>query len=159
MELSRIFTRWDTYTFKVIFLILFIISTIEFSGILILNYGKFVFTLDDPYIHLSLAEQIFNGEYGINPNHKSAPSSSILWPFILAPFAGLEIAPYIILFLNLSCALLTAYFATFFISQNLKKTPLLNTIRIQAYSLSSMLMPPPSPTTQILNLTPMRFQF
>src|SRR5476649_158349 len=48
----------------------------------------FVYSLDDPYIHLALARQIMHGHYGINPGEFAAPSSSILWPFFLVPFAG-----------------------------------------------------------------------
>lgn len=55
-------------------------------SILALNGGTLIYTLDDPYIHLALAKQIFSGHYGINPSEFSAPSSSILWPFLLAPF-------------------------------------------------------------------------
>jgi hypothetical protein len=50
--------------------------------------GQFTYTLDDPYIHLALARNIWNGHYGINSVEPSAPSSSILWPFLLAPFAA-----------------------------------------------------------------------
>ncbi|MGV6397480.1 hypothetical protein ACTUVN_003432 [Pseudomonas caspiana] len=64
------------------------------------NHGMFVYTLDDPYIHLALAKQIFHGHYGINPSEFSAPSSSIIWPFILAPFAmldgAMDYAPFIL---------------------------------------------------------------
>lgn len=55
-------------------------------AVLALNGGTLIYTLDDPYIHLALARQIFTGHYGINPSEFSAPSSSILWPFLLAPF-------------------------------------------------------------------------
>jgi hypothetical protein len=47
------------------------------------------YTLDDPYIHLEVARRIFGGGYGINPGAIEAPSSSILWPLLLAPFAWL----------------------------------------------------------------------
>ena len=53
------------------------------------NEGQFCYALDDAYIHLSLAREI--GEqlhYGVQPGEVSAPSSSILWPFLLAPFAA-----------------------------------------------------------------------
>jgi len=67
--------------------------------------GQFTYTLDDPYIHLGLARAIAHGHYGLNPGELSAPSSSILWPFLLAPFAALperafELVP---LALNLAC--------------------------------------------------------
>lgn len=49
--------------------------------------GDFNYSLDDPYIHLALAKNIAQGSYGLNPGQAAAPSSSILWPFLLAPFA------------------------------------------------------------------------
>ena len=64
-----------------------------------LTDGSFYFTLDDPYIHLSVAEQILRGEYGVNQGEYSSPSSSILYPFLLALplFAGLgSLAPLVI---------------------------------------------------------------
>lgn len=64
--------------------------------ILTYNDGHFVYTLDDPYIHLALAENIWRGHYGVNLSEFSAPSSSVIWPFILAPFAQIEWAPLII---------------------------------------------------------------
>lgn len=82
--------------------------TLILLAILINNHGMFIYTLDDPYIHIALAKQIFNGHYGINPNEFSAPSSSIIWPFILAPFAlfgsAMIYAPFA---LNLIFAFLT----------------------------------------------------
>jgi hypothetical protein len=50
--------------------------------------GVFTYSLDDPYIHLALAENLAHGHYGINPGEAASPSSSILWPLLLAPFAG-----------------------------------------------------------------------
>jgi hypothetical protein len=52
------------------------------------NDGVFTYTLDDPYIHLALAQSLAHGHYGINPGEASSPSSSIVWPFLLVPFAG-----------------------------------------------------------------------
>ena len=51
------------------------------------NDGVFTYTLDDPYIHLALAENLLHGHYGINPGEAASPSSSIVWPFLLTPFA------------------------------------------------------------------------
>ncbi|GAC1414384.1 MAG: hypothetical protein NVSMB62_00190 [Acidobacteriaceae bacterium] len=53
-----------------------------------LTHGHINYTLDDPYIHLALAENIAHGHYGINPTESTSPSSSVLWPFLLVPFAG-----------------------------------------------------------------------
>ncbi|MAR90495.1 MAG: hypothetical protein CML06_06400 [Pseudomonadales bacterium] len=78
------------------------VVALEYLFILQLNHGVFVYTLDDPYIHLALAENIRLGHYGINLEEASAPSSSILWPFLIAPFAGFEPGP---LLLNLLAAL------------------------------------------------------
>ncbi len=71
-----------------------------------LNKGFFVYTLDDSYIHLALAENISNGHYGINPTEYSAPSSSILWPFIIAPFSSFELSPLLV---NVVCAIMTIF--------------------------------------------------
>ncbi len=69
---------------------------VELGLILKLNHGLFVYTLDDPYIHLALAKNLQHGHYGINLNELSAPSSSIIWPFLLIPFADFIYAPLII---------------------------------------------------------------
>jgi hypothetical protein len=78
----------------------------EIGLILWLNKGFFVYTLDDAYIHLALAENIINGHYGINLTEYSAPSSSILFPFIIAPFSSFGLSPLII---NVICASITIY--------------------------------------------------
>ena len=63
--------------------------------------GHFVYALDDPYIHLALAENLAHGHYGINPTEFSSPSSSILWPFLLIPFAGTRLHVWLPLVWNL----------------------------------------------------------
>ena len=88
----------------VVFLIC--VTIIEFCYILKLNNGLFIYTLDDPYIHMALAEKIKLWHYGINTNEFSAPSSSILWPFILAPFSFYEYSPLLI---NIICAIATVF--------------------------------------------------
>lgn len=42
--------------------------------------GRLIFTLDDPYIHLAVADHIGAGGYGVNASELSSPSSSIIWP-------------------------------------------------------------------------------
>jgi hypothetical protein len=81
-----------------------IITFSELIAILLLNSGHFTFALDDPYIHLALAENILNGHYGVNQNEFSAPSSSILWPFIIAPFSQSVQSAYILLLINITAA-------------------------------------------------------
>ena len=73
---------------------------VELVAILITTQGHFTYSLDDPYIHLRLSEQIFHGTYGINTGEPSSPSSSILWPFLLAPFTPTPLHPYIPLLIN-----------------------------------------------------------
>lgn len=77
---------------------------VELVRILQVNGGTFVYTLDDPYIHLALADRIATGHYGINAGEASAPSSSVLWPFLLAPFAFLARFDLVPLFLNVLAA-------------------------------------------------------
>ncbi len=60
--------------------------------------GHFAYALDDPYIHLALAENLAHGHYGINAGEAASPSSSLLWPFLLVPFAGTAIHTYLPLF-------------------------------------------------------------
>lgn len=67
----------------------YLASVLLFVGITFaLLHGHFVYPLDDSYIHLALAEQIAHGHYGINPSEAPSPSSSVLWPLLLVPFAG-----------------------------------------------------------------------
>lgn len=48
------------------------------------NQGVLTFVLDDALIHLAVAENIGQGSYGINAGEPASPSSSIIWPFLLA---------------------------------------------------------------------------
>ena len=82
-----------------------IVACIEFIAIWVMNSGRFIFTLDDAYIHLALAENITNGHYGVNEGEFSAPSSSILWPFIIAPFARFSLGVYAVLAINTAAAI------------------------------------------------------
>jgi hypothetical protein len=82
---------------------------VELGVLMALNGGHLVYTLDDPYIHLALAENIVHGHYGVNTADVCAPSSSIVWPYILAPFTRLGPAVYAPLVLNVFCAIATVY--------------------------------------------------
>ena len=76
-----------------------------FFQILKVNGGHFTYALDDPYIHLALSDEIARGHYGINANEFSSPSSSILWPYLLAPFAQFSRQNLVPLLLNLLAGL------------------------------------------------------
>ncbi len=50
--------------------------------------GIFEYALDDVYIHLAMSEQVALGGYGVNMGESASASSSILYSYLLAPFAG-----------------------------------------------------------------------
>ena len=52
--------------------------------------GVFEYALDDVYIHLAMSEQIARGGYGVNAGEYASASSSILYSYLLVPFAGSE---------------------------------------------------------------------
>lgn len=82
---------------------------VELALILWLTEGHFTYSLDDPYIHLALADQLRMGHYGISPSEPSSPSSSILWPFLLVPGAGTPVAEFAPLVLNYGATLGVAW--------------------------------------------------
>jgi hypothetical protein len=59
------------------------LALIECVAILILNQGTMTLTIDDPYIHFALGNRLLDGHYGINAHEYAAPSSSIVWPFLI----------------------------------------------------------------------------
>jgi hypothetical protein len=77
------------------------------ASALVKTGGKIVYTFDDAYIHLALAENIARGHYGVNWGEASAPCSSVLWPFLLAPFCWLGLEEAAPLAINLVSALVT----------------------------------------------------
>lgn len=70
-------------------------------GSLHLTDGHWIYSLDDPYIHLAVAENILHGGYGINLGEYSSPSSSLLYPFLLAITEWLHLGEFGPLILNL----------------------------------------------------------
>lgn len=71
-----------------------------------LSDGRLVYSLDDAYIHLSVAESILAGGYGVNPGEHAAPSSSILYPLLLALTEAAGLGTLGPLVLNLAAMLL-----------------------------------------------------
>lgn len=61
---------------------------------IVIGNGRLAYSLDDAYIHLTLAESIAEGTYGINAGESSSPSSSILWPFLLVPMIPFAVADW-----------------------------------------------------------------
>lgn len=77
--------------------------------------GHLIYSLDDPYISLSLAWHIAHGHYGVNAGEAASPSSSILYPFLLAGFGWSAWQEWVPAVLNALAALGTgALFAAAF---------------------------------------------
>lgn len=92
-----------------VFFTAFIIA-VQIGLALYQNNGHFTYSLDDPYIHLDLAEQwARTGVYGVDDGEVSSPSSSILWPFLITPFHNSAVHFYVPLVLNILSALGSAY--------------------------------------------------
>lgn len=79
------------------------------AAILWLNGGTFLYSLDDPYIHLALAENLARGHHGINAAEPSSPSSSILYPLLLVPGVLAGIERLLPLAINLAALLATVW--------------------------------------------------
>jgi len=89
------------------YLLFLVVSAVLILAILRLNDGRFAYILDDPYIHLALAENLAGGHYGLSPGVLAAASSSVLWPFLIAPFAGFGFGDWAPLAINLTASLVT----------------------------------------------------
>jgi len=85
----------------------FALFLLELAVTIALCGGRLVFTLDDPYIHLAVADQILSGGYGVNAGEFSSPSSSILWPYLLALTEALHLGGWGPLLINASAAAAT----------------------------------------------------
>jgi hypothetical protein len=82
----------------VVVAVITLLTVIEMALILRATGSHLLFTLDDPFIHLSLAERIADGRgYGLNAGEPSAPASSILFPFLLVPLRPLgQVGPLLL---------------------------------------------------------------
>ena len=90
-----------------------LVLVFEVIAVLAATGGHLVYALEAPYTELALAEQIIHGHYGLVPGEAAAPSSSILFPFLLAPFVALGIGTVAAAIINLLAALATALAALF----------------------------------------------
>ncbi|MBX6744874.1 MAG: hypothetical protein IRY87_22820 [Acetobacteraceae bacterium] len=86
-----------------------LVSLALLLGILLRNDGHFAYTLDAPYTQMALAEQIARGTYGLNPGEPASPSSSILYPFLLALLSGLPLGQFAPLLICLAATILAAW--------------------------------------------------
>ncbi len=129
---------------------------LETAATVKLNEGTFTYSLDDAYIHLALGRQISQGHYGINAGEFSAPSSSILWPLLLSPFAsltGYALVPFLI---NLAAAVLILLVCGRFFSRLFRADvhrpwgPILTLLMIPAFNLIGLVFTGMEHTLQLL---------
>jgi len=87
------------------------------------NEGHFGYALDDPYIHLALAKHLAQGHYGLNPGEVCAPSSSILWPFLLVPGYWLGVSLWLPLVWNVLAGVGALWAAFLILTFALRRAP------------------------------------
>ena len=116
---------------------------VNFAAIITATYylcgNNFFYNLDDPYISIGLAKNIALGHYGLSLEEFSSPSSSIIWPFLLAPFSFLPQFDLVPLFLNIFFSFLSllilekCLIASF--ANNYKKYQIYCSISLVAFSI------------------------
>lgn len=79
------------------------------AAILIATRGYLGYSLDDPYIHIAVAQRLSQGHYGINLGEITSPSSSVIWPFLLLPAAWTPLHIHMPLVLNVGFGAATAW--------------------------------------------------
>ena len=89
------------YRLKLLLIYLLLVA-VEIVLIRRAGHGIFSYSLDDPYIHLALAQRILHGHYGLNAGEAASPSSSVLWPFLLAPISTVSFRAWSPLLLNVA---------------------------------------------------------
>jgi len=92
-----------------------LLTVATLSVVLWFCHGSFTYALDDPYIHLALAQRLLHGSYTINFGESASPASSILWPYLLVPFSTSAVRIWIPLVYNIvagagCCFLLGRFF-------------------------------------------------
>ncbi len=97
----------------------FMLALILIGRCLQLTDRRLIYTLDDPYIHLALAENIRHGVYGINGGEPAAPASSILYPLLLAVTECLGLGEWGPLLLNLAAMGLAVWLAGQILQQHI----------------------------------------
>jgi hypothetical protein len=82
---DRAFERWGIAAYLVVVAAL-VVAVLVWLG------GKFIYVLDDPAIHLSIADKLVrHGTWGVAAGHFQSASSSPLWTVLVA--AGLAVTP------------------------------------------------------------------
>lgn len=75
---ERAFFRWSVAIYLAVTAVLVGVAMVRL-------HGTYVYVLDDPAIHLSVAQNlVHHGTWGVSPGHYESASSSPLWTFLLA---------------------------------------------------------------------------
>ncbi|KLN59135.1 hypothetical protein WH96_19400 [Kiloniella spongiae] len=106
---SRTFSQHRKSFLKKTLLIWFSLSVLIIGSSIWLSNGHLIYTLDDPYIHLSVAENIIQGSYGVNTGEYASPSSSIIYPLLLSLGELVGLAQFTPLLLNIIATGLSVY--------------------------------------------------
>ena len=67
------------------FIVLFIPTFFIVWKVMQNTHGVFMYPYDDTFIHLTIAENLLKGNWGINPNEFASASSSIFLYFAVNP--------------------------------------------------------------------------
>ncbi|MFN7151093.1 MAG: hypothetical protein ACK4V6_16650 [Microthrixaceae bacterium] len=67
---------------------LYVASIVVVVAIARARNGEFAYPLDDPYIHLRLAQNLLDGTLGLNVDEFASASSSPAWPVLIAAVAS-----------------------------------------------------------------------
>jgi hypothetical protein len=106
--MSYLFASWRNSGPQAAVFSIWLASTVSIAAVsIILTGGHLVYTLDDPYIHLAVANSIIHGGYGVNITENSSPSSSILYPYILTVTTLLGLDDYGPLVINILFSAIT----------------------------------------------------
>jgi len=127
--------------------LLLVIAAVHLALNLGINDGHLTYTLDDAYIHMALAEGIAYGHFGINPGEVCAPSSSILWPFLLAPFMLLSFGAVVPFVVNLACAAATVLLMVRTMAHGFSAAGLANPVKYAAWVAAALV-----PVTNLIGL-------
>jgi hypothetical protein len=101
-KINRIAQFWPRWREAIIVLCVLMGGTLLALLALLAQTGHFVYPFDAAYVHLALASQIATGHYGINPGEAAAPSSTIIYPYLVAFVSALGVGQLAPLTINVA---------------------------------------------------------
>lgn len=131
---------------KIVLLIVFIIYLLFIVYFFVTSYeqndNRFIYILDDPYIHLAIAKNFSaNGNWGIDEFSFTASSSSLLWTLSLAGlFYAFGINDYFPFILNILVSIALIFYITNILRNHINPIVLLFVLIIIIFSTSMPLL-------------------